>query len=114
MSAERLARHAEELSRRAAAFRELCRIEPRLAELEGEIRAIKDTGKWFCANEHWLNLKSRMSLLVGWRAENPELRTSKAYDIAYDELYQLLPDCRKCRCIAFEKAMGLSRSRRRV
>jgi hypothetical protein len=100
-------------------FAELCQAEPRLAELERDIRSVKDTGKEFCANEHWYvspGFRARLYHLAGWHAEKPELRTSQAYDIAYDHLYALLPNCRKCRCIALENAMGLrpaTRGRRR-
>jgi hypothetical protein len=90
---------------------EIVSIEPRLSELLREVQAVKDPGgKYFCANDHWYPLggfKSRLSRLVGWHAENPALRTCEAYDIAYDFLYELLPNCRECRCIAFERAMGL-------
>jgi hypothetical protein len=92
-------------------FRELCRREPRLAKLERDIQAVKDTrGPSFCANDWWYlpgGFKSRLARLVGWGAEQPELRTTEAYDVAYDALYQLLPDCRECRCIQFERALGL-------
>jgi hypothetical protein len=80
-------------------FRELCAIEPRLTELARDIAAVKDTGKSFCANQWWYGkygFKARMSGLVGYSAENPRLRTSEAYDVAYRQLYRLLPDCRAC------------------
>jgi hypothetical protein len=31
---------------------------------------------------------------VGWGARKPILRSSEAYDVAYDAIYELLPDCR--------------------
>jgi hypothetical protein len=34
-----------------------------------------------------------MMTLVGWSAANPKLRSEEAYDVAYDTLYELLPDC---------------------
>lgn len=80
-------------------WQRLVEIEPRLAALEGEIRAIKP-GRGFCANAVWYgyarrpSLKDRMSRLVGWDATNPALRDPKAYDVAYQHLYKLLPDCR--------------------
>ena len=62
------------------------------------MKAVKDTGgPSFCANDVWYrpgSFKSRLVRLAGWWAEKPELRTSEAYDVAYDELYQQLPDCR--------------------
>jgi hypothetical protein len=97
---------------RAAAFQELCLLEPGLAQLEREIRALPDAGKYFCANEHWYppgTFRSRLLRLAGWNAVRPELRTSEAYDLAYDYLYALLPDCPECACLAVERAMGLRR-----
>jgi hypothetical protein len=94
-------------------FDGLCQQEPRLNDLLRDVEAVTDTGgESFCANYHWFlpnGFKSRLSRLVGYGAEKPELRTSAAYDVAYDHLYRLLPDCRNCRCIAFEQAMGLRR-----
>jgi hypothetical protein len=96
-------------------FGELSEQEPRLAALERDIQAVKDTGgAWFCANDHWyLRFKPQLMKLVGWGAEQPELRTCEAYDVAYDTLLALLPDCRECPCIQFERAIGLRPARRR-
>jgi hypothetical protein len=98
-------------------FADLCRQEQRLAELEREVRGVTDIGgESFCANDQWYlpgGFKSRLCRLVGWHAEKPELRTCTAYDVASDHLYGLLPDCRECACIAFERAMGLRQVRRR-
>jgi hypothetical protein len=92
-------------------FDEICELEPRVGELLREVQAVKDTGgESFCANDHWClpgGFESRLCRLVGWRAAKPELRNSECYDIAYDHLYVLLPSCRECRCITFERAMGL-------
>jgi len=77
----------------------LVEIEPRLAVIEAEIRAIRP-GRNFCANAVWYgyhkrpSLKEKMSRLVGWDAANPLLRDCEAYDAAYEHLYRLLPDCR--------------------
>jgi hypothetical protein len=100
-----------------AAFRALCRKEQGLAELEREIRAVRDNGGRFCANDAWYSdggFNWRLCGLVGRGAAQAELRDSTCYDTAYDFLYGLLPDCRGCRCIAIEKAIGLSRRRRHV
>jgi hypothetical protein len=100
---------------RAAAFRELTRQEPELAQLEREIRALRDTGGGsFCAIEHWdRTFDSRLVLLAGWDAEKPGLQTSEAYNTAYGHLYSLLPDCRRsCRCRAIEAGTGLRRATR--
>ncbi len=86
----------------------LKRVEPRLQVLEREIKAIvdKNGSPYFCANETWYGyqdpqqgFKERLCRLVGWEAENPRLRTAGAYDVAYDYLYELLPDCRDCGCL---------------
>jgi hypothetical protein len=82
--------------------------EPALAELERELRAIEDdpARPAFCANLVWYgredpegrSYKERLHPLVGWEARNPKLRSEHAYDLAYDHLYALLPDCRDCLC----------------
>jgi hypothetical protein len=93
-------------------FAELCRREPRLAALERDIRAVKDNGgRWFCANDWWYgSFEPRLVQLVGFGAEQPELRTSETYDVAYDALYEQLPDCRgECRCVRIDRALGLRR-----
>jgi hypothetical protein len=74
-------------------------IEPALAELLAEIKAVSSHEN-FCANLVWYGyggrpgFKKRMSLLVGYYARKPELRTMDAYDVAYETCYDLLPDCR--------------------
>lgn len=91
---------------------ELFREEPGLARLEKRIRAERKHRRdpSYCANQAWIfEFKPELVKLVGWRAQKPQLRTSEAYDAAYDALYRLLPDCRNCACIALETAMGLRR-----
>jgi hypothetical protein len=82
-------------------------IEPRLAALLAEIRKIKDDKRKpaFCANMRWYDgtydrssLKGRLLYLAGFHAAKEELRTMEAYDLAYDKLYSVLPDCRNCQC----------------
>ena len=82
----------------------------------------------YCANAHWLHIpdfrrgrkrsivepsdsklsvwenpdwgfKRQLSALVGFDAQKKALRSSEAYDIAYEHLYELLPSCRHCSCI---------------
>jgi hypothetical protein len=88
-------------------FEDLCLIEPRLKDLELEIKYVKDDEQkpYFCANSLWYrtgrldpSFRKRMSALVGWQAENSRLRNSEAYAVAYDHLYFLLPNCRNCSC----------------
>lgn len=100
--------NADIASKQIRAFFRLALIEPRLLDLYGEAAAVKDdlTDRWFCANEvfygyHGLRgFKRRLCALVGWDAENnhPGLVNSDAYDLAYETIYNALPDCRNCSC----------------
>lgn len=75
--------------------------EPGLKRLQKTARGVKDEGgEYFCANEWWYEkgLKDQLILLAGWSARNPRLRSEAAYDLAYNRLYDLLPDCRDCLC----------------
>jgi hypothetical protein len=65
---------------------------------------VKDTGGlWFCANDWWYDcFKPWLVKQVGFGADQPELRTTEVYDVAYDALYEQLPDCRNCRCIRID------------
>jgi len=80
-------------------------LEPQLEALAKEVQAIKvDPAKAFCANRAWRPFRAEVIRLVGWSARtpnaaaNPTLKTSDAYDVAYQTLYNLLPDCRDCAC----------------
>lgn len=81
-------------------FKAIARIEPALIELERKVRdhAKANAGaEAYCANENWYgprNFRAAVVRLVGWEATNPMLRNPNAYDVAYDYLYSLLPDCR--------------------
>ena len=83
---------------------QLVRAQPALAALLGEIQQIRDPGgASFCANHVWYNegYRDRLYQLVGWEApaDAPAfLRTSEAFDVAYDTLYHALPNCRNCTC----------------
>lgn len=85
---------------------DLVRAEPELGNLELAIKSVRPNDKRFCANAVWYGygpwahrgFKARMQRLAGWDARNPALRTQEAYDLAYDHLYSLLPDCRGCSC----------------
>jgi hypothetical protein len=109
---------ADKAMRPEEAFAALCSIEPRLDELRADILALKPKrGKPWCSNARWYGFhrfaatgyKARMMGLVGHFAENPELRTSAAYDVAYEVLFKLLPPCRGCACVALDIALGLRR-----
>ncbi|MDE3073880.1 MAG: hypothetical protein KGJ86_00500 [Chloroflexota bacterium] len=87
------------------AWGRLVALEPRLQDLYQEARAYRrpqDT-PW-CGLAFWYGdgpyrghgLKARMCALVGFGAPKsapPELRTSAAYDVAYQKLLDALPDC---------------------
>lgn len=82
-------------------------IEPRLLDVERQIKEVKDTGgKGFCANSVWYgltdypNFREYVYQLVGWECCNTDkrIRTSEAFDVVYKHLYDLLPPCRNCLC----------------
>ena len=81
---------------------QLARLEPGLARLRREARAVDGRDPHFCANRVWYqDFKPRLLPLVGWcRDDGPAvLRTQAAYALAYDTIYQELPGCRGCWCI---------------
>lgn len=89
-------------------FEQVATYDERLLNLEKSILKHVDTiGKTdaeYCANSYWYGydqsggfpqgFKGELQKLVGRDAENEELRSSLAYDICYEYLYGLLPDCR--------------------
>lgn len=84
-------------------WNDLVTKQPALAEIEREIRSIDATNDpAFCANFRWYgyrknpSFKQDMMELVGkWAiTSDPDLKSSEAYDVAYQHLYNLLPDCR--------------------
>ncbi len=94
-------------------WQDLVEREPRLADLRIAAERIRPAADApFCANEHWygygghLGLKPRLIRLVGWGAQShdPVLRSCDAYDLAYETLYDLLPDCRGCGCVDWSAA----------
>jgi hypothetical protein len=84
-------------------FEELRKLEPGLTELANAARHYqKRRSRTFCANSVWYReLRPRLVLLVGWGSRHPEpvMRSQEGYDIAYDTIYSLLPDCRGCSCL---------------
>ena len=81
-------------------YRELRKLEPRLKEIEKQIRSIDSSSLHFCANCAWFDgIFQQILPLVGWHAENPELSTCFDYDSAYLVLYNMLPDCKDCGCL---------------
>ncbi len=89
------------------AWDDLVRAEPRLAILRNAVEQVTAAeGQPFCANAVWYGyhgnpgIKPELVRLVGFRAENPDpvLHPMTAYDVAYQTLYALLPDCWDCGC----------------
>jgi hypothetical protein len=56
----------------------------------------------YCANDYWHygDAKNDLTYLVGWYAQQEALHTTKAYDIAYETIYNLLPGCHGCHCVS--------------
>lgn len=60
----------------------------------------------FCANAVWYGyhghkgIKSRLVRLVGWEAQKSDsvLHSCVAYDVAYETIYDALPDCKHGGC----------------
>ena|SRR5665213_1242039 len=90
----------------AKEFLRLCTLEPHLATIYADACAVKDDGgPSFCANAIFYGFfgnnpgfKSRLSQLVGDRATREELKNSECYDLVYEVIYNVLPDCRNCMC----------------
>lgn len=80
-------------------WRVSCSLEPRLQELweEAEQYQELDEDGPFCANRIWYGqMRRQMIRLVGHGASHPYLKSSKAYQVAYDKIYNTLPNCRGC------------------
>jgi hypothetical protein len=81
--------------RKSFSFDAIVKLEPRLAELYAKAAAVDGSPPNFCANAVWYGeFKPVLEQLVGWSARRPILRSREAYDVAYDTVYELLPDCR--------------------
>ena len=91
--------------RRPLTWARLARLEPQLAALLVEARAVDGRDPHFCANRVWYrDFKPRLLGLVGWALKErpgaaPVLATSEAYSLATETLYDALPGCRGCWCI---------------
>lgn len=86
-------------------FADLTRLEPRLRDLASSARALArvEARKWkyACGNRvFYAAVKPRLVYLVGFlRADkHPVLGSRDAYDVAYEHLYHLMPDCKECSC----------------
>ncbi len=90
----KMTRRKQQLKMRPS-YDELTIYEPRLLELWEQVQQVAD-GEGFCANEHWYQkVKPEVSRLVGWETEcrHPMICGCYAYDIVYEQLYALLPNC---------------------
>lgn len=83
-------------------WHQLIAAEPRLIYLFDKARRVQDdhATKSFCANRVWYeSIKPTVCELVGdARKGHALLGTSDAYDVAYEVIYNVLPDCRNCLC----------------
>jgi hypothetical protein len=98
-------------------IQDLCKLEPLLYDLQAELglkaseQVNSDT---CCANAMWhgydgtgVSLKKRLESLIGWhrayKGDDPEtakiLRSSDAYMLAVNWLYEMLPGCKDCSCL---------------
>lgn len=69
---------------------ELVRIEPCLRNVEQYARSLPKPPDW----PGWEEIKKRFLPLVGWFARRPALRTTRAYNAAYDHLLNVFdPEC---------------------
>ena len=88
-------------------FLELAKYDNRLLSLEKVILEHVSEHKedvQYCANSYWYGydetsdfpggFRGKLITIVGYGARASELRTSQAYDVCYEYLYSLLPDCR--------------------
>jgi hypothetical protein len=69
-----------------------------------EAKSVKARRRNFCANTVWYSqFKPRLLWLVGWerRDKHPVLSSAEAYDLAYETIYQALPDCKRCLCFSW-------------
>ena len=101
--AEPLPDNSQALPASELSWREIKKIEPRLGTLQKEIKVLTESvaaDDRFCPNHFWYGyddpefaFKKQVEQLAGYCAEAPELRSRAAYDLVYDRLYKLLPDC---------------------
>ena len=101
---------------RTITWERLIELEPRLADLYRRAKNVRDDKRRrpFCANRVWkgrghkLSFRDEVTRLVGhWaETEHEELKTSLAYTTAYQRIYDALPPCRNCACLALWEVVG--------
>lgn len=77
-------------------FNDLCFHSPVLASLHKLAKEFQrlTSPEPFCANAVWYSaMKPVMEREVGFIAHSPKLRSREAYDLAYNTLYNALPNC---------------------
>ena len=84
-------------------WEEVAELEPKLDVMYRTIRMLRRPPRpaIFCADRTWRAIfRPRLKNLVGWTAQrkNSALRSSQAYDAAYQKLCRAMPDCRGCWC----------------
>jgi hypothetical protein len=93
-------------------YEQLVELEPRLRDLEEWAEAIRDDGEspWFCSNFVWMPVQGSLKALVGvHRIPQPgddlagPLFDSRCFEVVYLRLSRLLPPCRDCGCVLFER-----------
>ena len=84
-------------------FARMAQVEPRLNELLAQAIALRAAARGrpnVCANRLWVDhIKPQMNRIVGWNARDKWLKTSEAWDCAFERIYAELPNCRNCPCI---------------
>jgi len=80
-------------------FEKCVAYDHRLSSLEAAVKAHAKAHKNdanYCANEYWYSKNGPRAILqhlVGDDAYVQQLATKEAYDICYNHLYDILPDC---------------------
>ncbi len=81
---------------------ELIELQPALQGLVDATKLVDDSSPNFCANDLWISqFKPYLVRMVGWLAEDdrPIIKTNAAYEVAYEAIYDLMPDCKDCGCM---------------
>lgn len=71
-------------------LKEILKIEPRLQGIIKEAEAQRNTSG-YNRLQKYVELKNKISSLVGWLAENEKLKSSNSYDIVMETITDLLP-----------------------
>jgi hypothetical protein len=87
-------------------FGQVAGMEPMVLELYRQASLVAADGNdSFCANELWYGFfQPRLNKIIGWdREQGPDvLRSCRAWDVSFKEIYSALPDCRNCGCLRTE------------